>query len=167
MEVPVARASETPAPTVDELTDQLRGRSEIEGARLSYRQNCASIADLDAVVAAIRDVVVDRDVLGPVLRVLILMAGTTGLRQSQLLGLRWRDIGWSVQRVRVRNAWVRGEHSGEGKSDLSIRRSVPLSDRLVTELKKWRLRTGGDRAPVSADRSVVSIAAAAPSASGR
>jgi integrase len=36
---------------------------------------------------------------------------------------------------------VRGEHSGEGKSDLSTRRSVPMTDRLALELKKWRLRT--------------------------
>ena len=32
------------------------------------------------------------DVLGPVLRVLILAAAVTGLRQSELLGIRWRDI---------------------------------------------------------------------------
>jgi hypothetical protein len=32
-----------PAPRVDELTEGLRGRIEIEGARLSYRQNCASM----------------------------------------------------------------------------------------------------------------------------
>jgi integrase len=51
------------------------------------------------------------------------------------------DVDIAAQRIRVRNAWVRGEHSGEGKSDLSTRRSVPLSDRLVHELKKWRLRT--------------------------
>ena len=46
-----------------------------------------------------------------------------------------------AQRVRVRNAWVRCEHSAEGKSDLSTRRSVPMTDRLAGELKKWRLRT--------------------------
>ena len=46
-----------------------------------------------------------------------------------------------AQRIRVRNAWVRYEHSGEGKSDLSTRRSVPMTDRLAGELKRWRLRT--------------------------
>src|SRR3954469_1126748 len=62
------------------------------------------------------------DVLGPVLRVVILTAAMTGLRQSELFGLRWRDVDWSAQRIRVRNTWVRGEHSTEGKSDLSTRR---------------------------------------------
>ena len=65
----------------------------------------------------------------------------TGLRQAELLGLRWRDVDMRAQRVRVRNAWVRSEHSGEGKSELSTKRSVPMTDRLVGELKRWRLRT--------------------------
>jgi integrase len=65
----------------------------------------------------------------------------TGLRQSELLGLRWRDVDWTAQRIRVRNAWVRGEHSAEGKSDLSTRRSVPMADRLARELDRWSQRT--------------------------
>lgn len=77
------------------------------------------------------------DVLGPVLRVLVRTAAMTGLRRSELLGLRWRDIDWTAQRVRVRNVVVRGEHSTAGKSDLSTRRSVPLADRLLTELDTW------------------------------
>lgn len=54
----------------------------------------------------------------------VLAAAITGLRQSELLGLRWRDVDAVSQRVRVRNAYVRGEHSSEGKSDLSTKRSA-------------------------------------------
>ena len=97
-------------------------------------------AELDRVIEVIPDHVVDKDALGPVMRVLLLAAGTTGLRQSELLGLRWRDVDMRAQRVRVRNAWVRYEHSGEGKSDLSTKRSVPMTDRLTGELRAWRLR---------------------------
>ncbi len=81
------------------------------------------------------------DVLGPVLRAIILVAALTGLRQSELLGLRWRDVDWKAQRIRVRNAFVRGEHSGEGKSDLSTRRSVPMADLVAETLRGWRERT--------------------------
>ncbi len=112
---------------------------------------------------------VDKDALGPVLRLVILAAGTTGLRQSELLGLRWRDVDMRAQRVRVRNAWVRYEHSGEGKSDLSTKRSVPMTDRLAGELKKWRLRTvfGDERTwsspiPSSACRSTARRSRAIP-----
>src|SRR3954462_2773335 len=46
--------------------------------------------ELDRVIEVIRDHVVGKDALGPMMRVLLLAAGTTGLRQSELLGLRWR-----------------------------------------------------------------------------
>jgi integrase len=124
-----------------------------------------TLPELEAVLRAIPDAVVVRapaptrrgrggpapppppDVLGPVIRVVVLAAATTGLRQSELLGLRWRDVDWAAQRIRVRNAWVRSEHSAEGKSDLSTRRSVPMTDRLAGELDRWSRRTeyAGDR----------------------
>jgi integrase len=118
-----------------------------------------TVNELDAVLRAIPDEVVFRkpkptrkgrpgaspppppDVLGPVLRVVVLAAAMTGLRQSELLGLRWRDVDWAAQRIRVRNTFVRGEHSTDGKSDLSTRRSVPMADRLAGELDRWSQRT--------------------------
>jgi integrase len=100
-----------------------------------------TLPELDAVIAAIPDRAVDRDALGPVLRLAILAAATSGLRQSELLGLRWNHVDMHAQRIRVRNAWVRYEHSGEGKSDLSTKRSVPMTNRLAAELRRWRLRT--------------------------
>jgi len=118
-----------------------------------------TLDELEAVLRAIPDEVVVRtpaptrrgrrgpapppppDVLGPVLRVVVLAAAMTGLRQSELLGLRWRDVDWAAQRIRVRNTFVRGEHSTDGKSDLSTRRSVPMTDRLAGELDRWSQRT--------------------------
>lgn len=123
-----------------------------------------TLEELEAVLRAIPDEVVHRkpapvrrsrrgpapppppDVLGPVLRIVVLTAAMTGLRQSELLGLRWHDVDWAAQRVRVRNTFVRGQHSADGKSDLSTRRSVPMTDRLARELDRWSRRTiyGGD-----------------------
>jgi integrase len=121
-----------------------------------------TVPELEAVISAIPNEVLRRppaptrrgrrgpapppppDVLGPVLRVLILAAAVTGLRQSELLGLRWRDIDVTANRLRVRNAFVRGEHSSEGQSDLSTRRSVPMADWLAQDLASWRHRTPFD-----------------------
>lgn len=50
-------------------------------------------------------------------------------------------MDWGAQRIRVRNVFVRGEHSAEGKSDLSTRRSVPMASRLARELDRWSTRT--------------------------
>jgi integrase len=118
-----------------------------------------TVVELEAVIRTIPDEVVLRkpaptrrgrpgpapppspDVLGPVLRVIIRTAAMTGLRQSELRGLRWRDIDWASQRIRVRNTFVRSEHSSEGKSELSTRRSVPMATRLARELEAWSRRT--------------------------
>jgi integrase len=75
-------------------------------------------------------------VISQVVRPMVLTAGTTGLRQSELIGLRWRDVDWQAQRVRPRNAYVRGEHSSDGKSVLSMSRSVPMTDRVAGELHR-------------------------------
>lgn len=72
--------------------------------------------------------------LGPIDRVLYLTAAMTGLRQGELLGLRWRDIDWAASRVRVRRNFVRGEF-GRPKSKRSSR-SVPLADRVAGELDR-------------------------------
>jgi integrase len=72
------------------------------------------------------------DDLGMVERRMYLAAAMTGMRQGELLALRWRDIDWPARRVRVRRSFVRGEF-GTPKSKRSSR-SVPLADRLAGEL---------------------------------
>jgi len=56
----------------------------------------------------------------------------TGLRQGELLALRWRDVDWPAGRVRVRRSLVRGEF-GTPKSRRASR-SVPLADALAAAL---------------------------------
>ena len=78
-------------------------------------------AELHAVVAAVPD-----DALGSTERALYPTATTTGLRQGELLALRWRDIDWGAAKIRVRQNYVRGEY-GTPKSKRSSR-AVPLAD---------------------------------------
>jgi integrase len=73
------------------------------------------------------------DDLARVERVLYLTAAMTGLRQGELLALRWMDIDWMAQRIRVRRNFVRGEF-GTPKSKRSSR-SVPLADVVGAELE--------------------------------
>jgi integrase len=63
----------------------------------------------------------------------------TGLRQGELLGLRWRDVDFEAKKVRVVSPYVRGEF-GDPKSEGSGR-SVPLGERVATELKALRERS--------------------------
>jgi integrase len=79
------------------------------------------------------------DDLGRVERRMYLAAAMTGMRQGELLALRWRDIDWPAQRVRIRRNFVRGEF-GTPKSKRSSR-SVPLADRLAGELDRLHQET--------------------------
>jgi integrase len=74
-------------------------------------------------------------------RALYLTAAMTGLRQGELLALRWRDVDWSAQRVRVRQNYVLGEF-GTPKSRRS-ERSVPMADAVGGELD--RLYTASEK----------------------
>jgi integrase len=71
-------------------------------------------------------------------RLLIQVAVFTGMRQGEILGLQWGDIDWNSRQVHVRRAWKEGAFT-EPKTRSSIRR-VDLPERLVLELKTWRLR---------------------------
>lgn len=67
-------------------------------------------------------------------RAIYLTAAMTGLRQGELLGLRWRDVDWIAGRIRVRQNYVRG-HWGTPKSRRGSR-SVPMADGVAGELER-------------------------------
>jgi integrase len=85
-------------------------------------------AEVEALLAAVPD-----GPFGRVQRVLYLAGVMTGMRQGELLALRWQDVDWSAQRIRVNRNYVRGRY-GTPKSHRG--RSVPLADRLGGELDR-------------------------------
>jgi integrase len=74
------------------------------------------------------------DALGPTDHTLYTVAAMTGLRQGELVALRWRDVDWTAGVVRVRRNYTRGEW-GTPKSRRSSR-AVPLADRVEAELER-------------------------------
>lgn len=85
--------------------------------------------ELEALLRAVPE-----DRLGRMEQVLYLTAAMTGLRQGELVALRWRDVDWSAGVIRVRRSYTRGEFSVT-KSRRSVR-AVPLADRLAAELER-------------------------------
>jgi integrase len=65
---------------------------------------------------------------------LYLTAAMTGLRQGELIALRWRDVDWTAGRIRVRQNYVRGRF-GTPKSRRSTR-SVPMADAVAGDLDR-------------------------------
>lgn len=65
---------------------------------------------------------------------LYLVAAMTGLRQGELVALRWADVDWGAGRIRVRRNYTR-EAFGTPKSKRSSR-SVPMTDRVAGALER-------------------------------
>ncbi len=71
-------------------------------------------------------------------RMMVKTAILTGLRESELFGLRWGDIDWLSSQFHVRQQCVAGRFS-EPKTKNGIRR-VDIPAVLISELKVWKLR---------------------------
>ncbi|MGH8472575.1 MAG: tyrosine-type recombinase/integrase [Gammaproteobacteria bacterium] len=70
-------------------------------------------------------------------RMIVMTAVMSGLREGELLGLRWGDIDWNARQIYVRQQYTGGRFS-EVKTKAS-RRRVDLSGELVAGLRRWRL----------------------------
>jgi integrase len=65
---------------------------------------------------------------------LYLTAAMTGMREGELIALRWRDVDWAASLIRVRRNYTRGKW-GTPKSKRSSR-ALPMADRLGGELDR-------------------------------
>jgi integrase len=81
---------------------------------------------------------------------LVRLIATTGVRISEALGLRWRDLDMPARRLFVRQR-IRAGKAGAPKSSAG-RREVPVAAEIIRELAALRLRSpwSGDDAPVFA-----------------
>ena len=67
---------------------------------------------------------------------MVLVAGSTGLRVSEVLGLKWGDVGWESLEADVRRSVVAGRVNAT-KTEAS-EKPVPLDPAIATALLKWR-----------------------------
>lgn len=88
----------------------------------------------DELVALLEAVDVDAKPLGHTDWAMFLTAALTGLRQSELLALQWRDVDFVAERIRVRRSYVRG-YLGRPKSRYSSR-SVPMAPQVAAALRR-------------------------------
>jgi integrase len=87
--------------------------------------------ELEKLTAAVPD-----DLLGPTDRILFTTAAMTGMRKGELQALRWMDVDWSAQVIRVRRSYSFGEFTTP-KSQRAAR-AVPMSERLASQLEDHR-----------------------------
>jgi integrase len=75
------------------------------------------------------------------IRTLVMTAASTGLRASELRGLRWSDVDFTRGEIHVRQRADRFNEIGLPKSESSTR-TVPIGPEVVHALKEWKLAHG-------------------------
>ena len=116
--------------------------------------------ELEAVAARVPD-----DYLGAVERPLYSDAAMTGLRQGELIALRWCDVDWAASRVRVAESYIRGDFDiaevpprplGADGRPPGRRARAALPAHALAGRRGPRLRAPGDRRTFSTRRSCAS-----------
>ena len=72
-------------------------------------------------------------------RPILLTAIFTGLRASELRGLRWQDVDLNKSVISVRQRADRYREIGAPKSEAG-ERTVPISPMVLNALREWKLR---------------------------
>jgi integrase len=109
--------------------DVLIGRNKREERLLEEGIDFPSTAEVKRLVAAAKDTK---------RRALFMTAVLTGLRASELRGLRWSDVDLKAGELHVRQRADRYNHIGSPKTKES-RRAIPLADDLQLALKTWKI----------------------------
>lgn len=134
------------------VKNQLVGRNVSKATTLpAMHKKEIRTLDLDQVVRLFTAIEGDR--LFPAVYLEI----NTGLRRGELLGLRWRDVDLKAGTLTVRQELVRVRNhdakEGERKTLLvfqepktpSSRRTIPIPESALAELKRWKARQNQER----------------------
>jgi integrase len=106
------------------------GGSKRDKHKLEVGRDIPTTAEVKRLIEAASD--------SPKLCTFLKVAALTGLRSSELLGLRWSDVDFNAHELHVRQRADRYGTIGSPKTD-SSRRTVPLGPDLVFALKQWKL----------------------------
>jgi integrase len=79
------------------------------------------------------------DKLSDPYRTMVLLAGCTGIRACEVMGLKWGALDWENLAVKVRRSVVAGRENTT-KTEAS-EKPVPLDPELATALLNWRRKT--------------------------
>jgi len=107
--------------------------SELGGAR------CRCSSDYEAVILKPQQTFSILNSLPLLQQTMVVLDAATGLRYSEIAGLKWQDVDWENNQIHVRRRWIRGNVS-EPKSRKS-QAPVAMAPLLAKYLRAWQLQT--------------------------
>jgi len=107
--------------------------AELGGAR------CKCASDYMAVILTPKQTFEILNSLPLLQQTMVVLDAVTGLRYSEIAGLRWLDVDWENNRIHVRRRWIRGKIA-EPKSKKS-KEPVAMASLLAKYLRAWYTET--------------------------
>jgi integrase len=117
----------------------LAAHNPVRGVRMEVRKRLLEVGTDIPTVADVRKMLDAAPSLFS--RTVITVAAFSGLRSSELRGLRWSDIDFKSGRITVKQAMTRQQTAKGPKSDAG-RRTIPVMKVVINTLKEWRLAHG-------------------------
>jgi integrase len=77
-------------------------------------------------------------------RIVVRIAATTGMREGEIFGLRWKDVDLKGRLIHVCRQYTHGEMVEHGKTD-AANRDIGIDAKLATELTAWKLQQKPER----------------------
>jgi integrase len=77
-------------------------------------------------------------------RIVVRIAATTGMREGEIFGLRWKDVDLKGRLIHVCRQYTHGEMVEHGKTDAASR-DIGIDAKLATELTAWKLQQKPER----------------------
>jgi integrase len=106
---------------------------ELGGAR------CKCESDYTAVILTPQQTFEILNSLPLLQQTMVVLDAATGLRYSEIAGLRWQDVDWDNNQIHVRRRWIRGNIS-QPKSKKS-QAPVAMAPLLAKYLRAWQVET--------------------------
>lgn len=106
---------------------------ELGGAR------CKCDSDYTAVILTPKQTFTILNSLPLLQQTMVVLDAATGLRYSEIAGLKWPDIDWENSQIHVRRRWIRGNVS-DPKSEKS-KAPVAMAPLLAKYLRVWQKET--------------------------
>lgn len=107
--------------------------AELGGAR------CRCTSDYEALILKPQQTFLILNSLPLLQQTMVVLDAATGLRYSEIAGLKWQDVDWENSQIHIRRRWIRG-NVGEPKSRKS-KATVAMAPLLAKYLRAWQRET--------------------------